>query len=66
MADLSKAIQMQEFAAEDYADARDRFAGPDRDALIPYIVGGQDWAAWFSHKAREAIGITEKDYSDAL
>lgn len=61
MRDLSKAIQMQGWAAEEYADGRSRRDGPDRDALLYYIAENQSWGSWFSRKAREAMGITDAD-----
>lgn len=61
MRDLSKAIQMQEWSAQEYADARERRAGPHRDILLDYIADNQKWGAWNSRLAREAMGITDDD-----
>ncbi len=61
MRDLSKAIQMQGWSAQEYADARERRDGPHRDILRDYILDNQKWGAWDSRLAREAMGITDDD-----
>ncbi len=61
MRDLSKAILFQKWAAEDYADARERQARPDRNALRDYIKTSQVYAAVYAKVAREAMGITDDD-----
>lgn len=61
MRDLSKAILFQKWAAEDYADARERLDGPDRNALRDYIKTSQVYAAVYAKKARELMGITDDD-----
>lgn len=61
MRDLSKAIQMQQWSAQEYSDARERRDGPHREVLVDYIADNQKWGAWDSHLAREAMGITDAD-----
>lgn len=61
MRDISKAILFQKWAAEDYADARERFDGPDRNALRDYIKTSQFYASVYAKVAREAMGITDEE-----
>ena len=59
MRDLSKAIRLQEWSAQEYAAARQRRDGPHRGALRDYIDDNLRFGAEYSAKAREAMGITD-------
>lgn len=61
MRDLSKAIQMQEWSAQEYAAARERRDSPHGSILREYCLDNQKWGAWDSRLAREAMGITDDD-----
>ena len=59
MTDFFRVLQMQRWAAEEYADARERQSGPDRNALLDYITTSQICGAKYAAKARELMGISE-------
>ncbi|MBX5238670.1 hypothetical protein [Rhizobium sp. NLR22b] len=61
MRDLFNICALQEKAAEEYADAKERREGEHAVAIAWYIEGNALYGAEYSKRARNMMGITDAD-----
>lgn len=61
MRDLFEAPRLQQYAAEEYADGRERRDGPHARHLLDYIEFSFSYGAKLSAEGRRLMGISEAD-----